>query len=495
MSDIAIAIPPPRAWSQVLPAYSPVGETPQYTAEPRADEERVQINRRVVREQSGVYVEKNKHLTLALTNQAPNCTEPTYGKGATVQGAINLTKQEGISSVEVKLEGILLLSVTSVIVTGETEVPLFENLDVLYRKPELPGATESKRSSLFSRGPPAVSLIPAKLSGERCPSTLTFSSRIPTSYSHDGTTRPLPPSYAAHFGNVPGLSLEARYTIRITITRKGLVDRKVVVTVPIVFSPRSRPSRPALPASLSFLSTLKTSPEEWKCWETKSLARMGHEDSPMIHASLLLPQSQVYPLNQPIPFHLQIASTSSKLLAQYATVATTDVPPDSEHTFSTKTQFHPVGALSNIGNRGKIVRGAMIPNFEDPTKRSSANLAQIKVSIQRHVTVEVLGQWLQFKECFSTFTLRRCAITESSNAAPEAGMLSIAWDGRIDMTELRCGGFVGPGVRVRDFILLAIIPSDPEHGPLQPIHYLIPIRLTTDPYHEETINGTELAST
>lgn len=447
----------------------------------------------MAREESGVYVEKNKHLTLALTNQSPNCTEPTYGKGATVQGAMTLAKPEGICSVEVKLEGILMLSVTSVVFTGQTEVPLFANLDLLYRKPELPGVAETKRNSLFSRGPPVVSLVPAKLSGERCPSTLTFSLRIPTSYSHDGVTRPLPPSYAAHFGNIPGISLEARYIIRITITRKGLVDRKVVVTVPIVFHPRSRPSRPALPASLSFLSTLKTSPEEWKCWETKSSARKGHEDSPMIHASLLLPQSQVYPLNQPVPFHLQIASTSNKLLAQYATATATDVPLDFENTLSSKTQSHPVGALSNIGNRGKVVRGAMNPKFEDPTRSLSANFAQIKVSIQRHITVEVMGQWLQFKECLSTHTLRRC-VTESSNVVSEAGMSSIAWDGQIEMTDLRCGGFVGPGVRVRDFILLAIHPPDPDHAPLQPIHYLIPIRLTTDPYHEELINGMELAS-
>jgi hypothetical protein len=87
----------------ILPAYSPVVDTPDYTPEPRADEERIQISRRSIREQTGVFVEKTKHVTLALTNQAPNCKEPTYGKSANVQGAISLSKPEGVVSVEVKV--------------------------------------------------------------------------------------------------------------------------------------------------------------------------------------------------------------------------------------------------------------------------------------------------------------------------------------------------------------------------------------------------------
>jgi hypothetical protein len=89
--------------SSTLPAYSPAVDTPQYTSEPRPDEERLQINRRVIQEETGVYIEKNKHVTLALTNQSPTCTEPTYGQGASVRGALDILKPEGVVRVEVKV--------------------------------------------------------------------------------------------------------------------------------------------------------------------------------------------------------------------------------------------------------------------------------------------------------------------------------------------------------------------------------------------------------
>ena len=90
-------------WSRTLSVYSPTFDTPCYTSEPRPHDERLEINRRLIREESGVYVEKNKHVTLALTNQAQNCKEPTYGQGAVVQGALSISKPESVLSVEVKV--------------------------------------------------------------------------------------------------------------------------------------------------------------------------------------------------------------------------------------------------------------------------------------------------------------------------------------------------------------------------------------------------------
>ena len=89
--------------SRTLPVYSPTLDPPCYASEPRPHEERLEINRRLIQEESGVYVEKNKHVTLALTNQVQNCKEPTYGKGAVVQGALSISKPESVLSVEVKV--------------------------------------------------------------------------------------------------------------------------------------------------------------------------------------------------------------------------------------------------------------------------------------------------------------------------------------------------------------------------------------------------------
>lgn len=88
---------------QDLPKYSPVVESPKYTAEPRPDERRLQITRRVRQEESGVYVEKTKHMTLALTNQVPDCKVPTYSRAAVVQGAITFAKPDNLGQVDVKV--------------------------------------------------------------------------------------------------------------------------------------------------------------------------------------------------------------------------------------------------------------------------------------------------------------------------------------------------------------------------------------------------------
>ncbi|HEV7737897.1 MAG TPA: hypothetical protein VGO47_11070, partial [Chlamydiales bacterium] len=90
-------------WTELLPDYSPADDTPDYTPEPRPDEERLEINRRVSQEESGVYITQNRLLTLALSKQSPGCKQPTYGRGACVQGMITLKKTEGIMSVEAKV--------------------------------------------------------------------------------------------------------------------------------------------------------------------------------------------------------------------------------------------------------------------------------------------------------------------------------------------------------------------------------------------------------
>lgn len=89
-------------WSQ-LPEYSAAVDTPDYTPEPRPDEERLEINHRVIQEESGVYLTQNKLFTLALSKQALDCKEPTYGRGACVQGMITFAKPEGVMSAEVKV--------------------------------------------------------------------------------------------------------------------------------------------------------------------------------------------------------------------------------------------------------------------------------------------------------------------------------------------------------------------------------------------------------
>jgi hypothetical protein len=76
---------------------------------------------------------------------------------------------------------------------------------------------------------------------------------------------------------------------------------------------------------------------------------------------------------------------------------------------------------------------------------------RIQLSVQRHTYVEVFGHWLQIKRCISSYTLKQCAINGAVANGSSGGMPSLAWEGQINIldTHRTCGGFTGPGVRVR----------------------------------------------
>ncbi|KIJ55607.1 hypothetical protein M422DRAFT_41544 [Sphaerobolus stellatus SS14] len=86
-----------------LPEYIPTGETPFYTPNPRPDEECIQITRRFVREEEGVFVTQNKSISLTLADQPLEYKEPAYGRGATIQGMISLEKTKNNLSVTLKV--------------------------------------------------------------------------------------------------------------------------------------------------------------------------------------------------------------------------------------------------------------------------------------------------------------------------------------------------------------------------------------------------------
>ncbi|KIJ55605.1 hypothetical protein M422DRAFT_24172 [Sphaerobolus stellatus SS14] len=479
-----------------LPEYSPTGATPFYTPEPRPDEERIHITRRFIREESGVFVAQNKAISLALTNQTLDCKEPTYGKGATIRGMVSLAKTESIISVNLKVQGEMEFALDSLVINGGTVVPVWDDTIVLYRKPN---QQESKRHAFGKRGSSQQlhSLIPPLFSAEKCPSSMAFAIHLPTFYSHEGLKRPLPPTYYSRFGDgIPGLCVDCHYSLQISVIRKGsLVDKKATLSVPINYLPRCRPARPPLPQSLTFISTLKSTPEEWKLFETHMKYKLDSPSGPSISAGLLLPQSQVYAIGQPIPFHLQLSSSSAMLLSPFTSVTNFTDPPSIKQPLDPKNSLG--GASGLIGRRGiSVTFGDDTVQPKQQNNLSAKSLFQtiprIHLSVQRHVTVEVMGQWVQFKECLSRAILHSCPVNTLEESEKDGGSAHIAWEGQLEILEKhKCSGFIGPSIRVRDFIWLSIKPPNPEQSSLQGIHCLIPIRLTTDSYGEELIVGME----
>ncbi|GJJ11430.1 hypothetical protein Clacol_005663 [Clathrus columnatus] len=466
-----------------LPKYSPVTETPKYTAEPSPDERRLQITRRVRREESGVYVEKTKHMTIALTNQAPDCKVPTYSRAAEVQGAITFTKHENIVQVETKLCGNINISMASAVISGERDIVVCDETEVLYRKDC--NENDGKRKSLFSRNsasstPTIQSFTSPKFTGEQCPATLVFTSQFPLTYQHDGTTRTLPPSYSAQFGTIPGISFAITYVLKIITVRKTpLGDKRSTTSLFLEYIPRSRPPQPSLPSSMTFLSTLKLSPEEWELHENKAQLKQGvPETSPQFYFVLAIPKTRIFPLTQTIPFHLQILSSSQELLAP----------------------FELIGAPRSIASKNDSNlrdHEAEVPMFfgHTPLLQGIANASRIKarinVSLERNVATETHGDWFTIKQTLTTQQL-----VLSSNATPQdenSGMKCLAWDGQLQFKEeYHCGAFFGPGFRIRDLLVLTVYPAEPESSPLRPVFYSIPIRVVTDPYTDEIIPGMEI---
>jgi hypothetical protein len=79
--------------------------TPSYTEHPQAYERRVSLKDDVRPRPSGnfVKVSKNGRVSLRLIAQEDNISLPVYGNAGVVEGTVEISKTDGISSVEVKV--------------------------------------------------------------------------------------------------------------------------------------------------------------------------------------------------------------------------------------------------------------------------------------------------------------------------------------------------------------------------------------------------------
>lgn len=88
-----------------LPSYvapPAFARTPTYSAEPHAFEQRLALNRPAQRP-AGSFVKQLKNVSLRLYAQEDNARLPVYGCGTSVEGAITLSKVEGVTAVDVKV--------------------------------------------------------------------------------------------------------------------------------------------------------------------------------------------------------------------------------------------------------------------------------------------------------------------------------------------------------------------------------------------------------
>lgn len=271
----------------IAPTFS---RTPSYTAEPQEYEQRIALNRA---RPSSDFVKQNKQngFSLRLVAQGENGLLPVYGCAATVDGYVDVIKPDGVTAVEVKIEGSLKLK--EIAEGGTTTYKLALTRTTLWSKDRQSGP---------------------------CPTSIPFSLTIPTTFTDGKDTYPLPPTHQVHLSGVPGFTANVDYIVKAYVLKGKATQllqqamKNNSVSTPFVYYPRSRPGvrlpQPLVPTNVA--PGLIEHPN-WQCFETVMPAKSGNVTDVLV--KFYIPASRVFCMTEPIPFHLTFTSSAYTLAA------------------------------------------------------------------------------------------------------------------------------------------------------------------------------------
>ncbi|KAJ6517381.1 hypothetical protein C8R47DRAFT_960429 [Mycena vitilis] len=278
--------------TSVLPPYTPSSVVPSYSAEPGHDERLIEHSPRTKpRGFVGRYIQKSGRDTIVLTGQDENAGEhsnaPTYGRRGVINGFVSLEDREMVSEVLLKARGTIEHMVSS----------CSAKKTVLDEQHTLWAADHT--------------------GGVQCPSDLPFSTILPAGFMHNNSIYPLPPSYFVSYATPGGLYAKVFYTLSITVvrTRRGRFSfgpSKNTTTVHFDYCPRTCPARPIPPSASNFLADVKAMPEEWHQMTLAVSPRPKVWLSP-VDLNVFTPASDVFPLEEAIPVHVQLSGTVASL--------------------------------------------------------------------------------------------------------------------------------------------------------------------------------------
>ncbi|GLB38635.1 hypothetical protein LshimejAT787_0505000 [Lyophyllum shimeji] len=281
--------------SYVAPSFS---QTPSYSAEPHQHEQRIALADRSRPRPTGDFVKKstNGDARLRLTAQENNIELPTYGAQSCVEGVVELSKVEHITSVEVKIEGRLRLK--EIAEGGTTSAKLCLDTVVLWRR-------DSSHSM--------------------CPSNLPFSLDLPPMFTYEDKTYPLPPTFDVKLSGLPGFTASIDYSVsatilkqqfptpsRLPLVKSNLLSISTTVATPFIYHPRTRPATPLPPPLIPSRHGFIEAPN-WTC-HTSEIRAKGKGGQNVI-TKLYLPTSRIFCISQQIPFHVTFESSGRSLTA------------------------------------------------------------------------------------------------------------------------------------------------------------------------------------
>ncbi|EKM79220.1 hypothetical protein AGABI1DRAFT_120653 [Agaricus bisporus var. burnettii JB137-S8] len=151
---------------------------------------------------TGTFVKYSKHghTRLKLIAQENGVTVPVYSTGESVEGTVELDaeKVEGVDRVEVKITGRLKLNEIAEGGTSSANLALDTKL-------------------LWAKSP----------SSQQCPQKLDFDLMLPTTFTYEGTTYPLPPTYSVKLKGLPGFTASIEYSVAALVNRPSTVPSMV----------------------------------------------------------------------------------------------------------------------------------------------------------------------------------------------------------------------------------------------------------------------------
>jgi len=398
--------------SYIAPSFS---QTPSYSAEPHQYEQRIALADRLRPRPTGDFVKKSRNgdARLRLTAQENDVALPTYSSQGCVEGVVELSKVDHITHVEVKIEGRLLLK--EIAEGGTTSAKLCLDTVVLWRRDPVPSV---------------------------CPSSFPFSLNLPTTFTYEDKTYPLPPTFDVKLSGLPGFIASIDYSVSATIVKQqfstpsrlllaksNILSISTTVATPFIYHPRTRPAAPLPPPLIPSRRGFIEAPN-WSCHKSEIRARANGQN---IITKLHVPTSRIFCISQPIPFHVTFESSSQSLVAFLPYCPTVGYIKAKQ---ATRVQLM---RQSTVDVRNTIVSGA-------------------KTDIWR-------------VDCIGEGTFRHAG----------DGPTWTAFTGEITISDsVKVSGFKASGLSVKDCILFSMTPPDPRRSPFNELRQVLPVRLTTD---------------
>ncbi|KAG6828053.1 hypothetical protein H0H92_009514 [Tricholoma furcatifolium] len=426
-----------------LPSYAApsFAQTPTYSAEPRQSERRIALVDRLRARPTGHFVKKSKNgdaqLRLAGQEDNSDIDFPIFGAQSRIDGLVELFKPDNVTSVDVKIEGRLLLK--EIAEGGSTYVKSCLASDTLWRKESVNGV---------------------------CPRTLSFSLSLPATLTHEDKTyhdeslsasstdiqrKTLRPTWVYRDSRSSTFPHPIAFAIKVSCFGKLCVnfpntlvvyiliynvDTRTIST-PFKYRPRSRPATP-LPSPLIASRHGFIESPEWTCHQCE--IRPKTREIQPVKIKLYLPTSRIFCKSQLIPFHLTFESSSQSL-----------------------TSFLPYCPTAGFIRRKQAT----------------------SIQLMRQSTVDVRNAVISGTK---TDMWRIDCIGEGVFRHTADGPTWTAFSGEIKISDtVTVTGFKVAGLNVKDCILLSMTPPDPQRSPFADLRQLIPVKLTTDAW---TADGT-----